>query len=407
MSHMLNHKKIICGVSGSISAYKVCDWVRSLQRDGADVQVVMTESGARFVSPLTFAALTGNKVFGGMFEAAEAETIPHINLARSADLILIAPATAQTIARLANGLADDLLATIVLASEAKIVVCPAMNSKMYQHAATQENLRIIREFGYQVIEPESGSMACGEEGPGRLPQWHHVRQAICCSLTDQDLAGKTVLVTAGPTEEPFDPVRFIGNRSSGKMGFAVAATARQRGAHVILICGPTTLEPPAGVEVVRVRTADEMYGEVLGRFDVVDIIVKAAAVSDFAPQHIAAQKVKKTEAELTITLKKNRDILEKLGQLKDQRAKPPLLIGFAAESDKVLEHGRQKLTKKNLDYIVINDITADDSGFAVDTNRVTILSRSGEQKELPLLSKEETAQRIWDEVAGVTPERSK
>lgn len=398
MSQIFNNKKIICGVSGSISAYKVCDWVRSLQHDGADVQVVMTVAGARFVSPLTFAALSGNKVCVEMFDRDLAETIPHINLARSADLILVAPATAQTIARLAHGLADDLLSTIVLASEAKIVVCPAMNSKMYQHAATQENISKIREFGYQVIEPETGSMACGEEGPGRLPQWQQVRDAVCSTLTPQDLAGKTVMVTAGPTEEPFDPVRFVGNRSSGKMGFALAATARQRGADVILICGPTAIEPPHGIEVIKVRTADEMYGEVLARFDRADIIVKAAAVSDFAPREIALQKVKKTEADFTITFKQNRDILKKLGEIKDQRPNPPLLIGFAAESENLLEHGRQKLETKNLDYIVINDITAADSGFAVDTNRVIMLSRSGEQKEFPLLSKEETARRIWNEI---------
>ncbi len=402
MNQILSGKKIICGVSGSISAYKVCDWVRSLQRDGAEVQVVMTESGARFVSPLTFAALSAKKVYVDMFEANQAEKIPHINLARNADLILIAPATAQTIARLAHGLADDLLSTVVLASEAKVIVCPAMNSKMFQHIATQENIQTLRRYGYEIIDPETGSMACAEEGPGRLPQWNSVRDAVISAVTPQDLAGKTVLVTAGPTEEPFDPVRFIGNRSTGKMGFALAATARHRGAQVILVSGPTSIEPPHGVECIKVRTATEMYNEVLGRFDQADIIVKAAAVSDFAPKEIASQKVKKNVAELSITLQQNRDILQKLGEIKNQRPNPPLLIGFAAESDNLLIHGREKLEKKNLDYIVINDITTDDSGFAVDTNRVVMLDRSGNQIDFPLLSKEDTARKIWDEIRRET-----
>ncbi len=397
---LLDKKKILCGVTGSIAAYKVCDWVRSLKRDGADVTVVMTEAGSRFVSPLTFAALTGNKVYGGMFDPEDAETIPHISLARSHDLILIAPATAQTIARLAHGLADDLLSAVVLAGEAKVVVCPAMNSKMYLHAATQENLAKLRKYGYLVIDPEHGSMACGEEGPGRLPEWDQVRNSVLGALSSGELAGKTVLVTAGPTEEPLDPVRFIGNRSSGKMGYALAARAVQLGANVILVSGPSVLTPPHGVAYVKVRTASEMYSEVMARFDVADIIVKAAAVSDFRPVEVARQKVKKTEAGLTISLMQNRDILHKLGEIKDDRPKPPLLIGFAAESENILENGRQKLQKKNLDYIVINDISADDSGFAVDSNRVTILDRHGRQTDLPLLLKEETALRIWQEVLG-------
>ena len=396
MSQLLENKNILCGVTGSIAAYKVCDWVRSLQRDGANVNVVMTESGAKFVSPLTFAALTGNRVFTKMFDDGDDEKIPHINLARSHDLILIAPATAQSIARLAHGMADDLLSTIVLASEAKVLVCPAMNSKMFLHSATQENLAKLKSLGYQVIEPDSGQMACGEEGPGRLPDWHQVRNSVIGSFCHQDLAGKTVMVTAGPTEEPLDPVRFISNRSTGKMGFALAVAARQRGANVVLITGPSHIEQPAGIDCVKVRTADEMYREVLSRFDAADIIIKAAAVSDFSPRNVSSQKVKKNDAELTLELKKNRDILQKLGEIKNQRPNPPLLIGFAAESENLLEYGKKKLEKKNLDFIVINDISADDSGFGVDTNRVTILGSEGSETELPLLSKEETAHRIWD-----------
>lgn len=395
MAPVLENKHILCGITGSIAAYKVCDWVRSLQREGAEVRVVMTKSARKFVAPLTFAALTGNAVHGSMFAAQDEERIPHISLARSSDLILVAPATAQTIARLAHGLADDLLAAIVLASEAKIVVCPAMNSRMYLHAATQENLGKLREYGYLVLEPESGMMACGEEGPGRLPEWHQVRDAIITALTPQELAGKTVLVTAGPTEEPLDPVRFLGNRSSGKMGYAMAAVARQLGARVILVSGPTRLAPPAGVELINVRTAAEMYREVLSRFDVADIIVKAAAVSDFRPAELSAGKIKKSGEDISLQLTPNRDILHKLGEIKDQRPRPPLLIGFAAESGNLVEYGREKLQKKNLDFIVVNDITAADSGFGVDTNRVIILDRQEGQTEFPLLSKEETARGIW------------
>jgi phosphopantothenoylcysteine decarboxylase/phosphopantothenate--cysteine ligase len=395
MAPVLENKHILCGITGSIAAYKVCDWVRSLQREGAEVRVVMTKSARKFVAPLTFAALTGNAVHGSMFAAQDEERIPHISLARSSDLILVAPATAQTIARLAHGLADDLLAAIVLASEAKIVVCPAMNSRMYLHAATQENLGKLREYGYLVLEPESGMMACGEEGPGRLPEWHQVRDAIITALTPQELAGKTVLVTAGPTEEPLDPVRFLGNRSSGKMGYAMAAVARQLGARVILVSGPTRLAPPAGVELINIRTAAEMYREVLSRFDVADIIVKAAAVSDFRPAELSAGKIKKSGEDISLQLTPNRDILHKLGEIKDQRPRPPLLIGFAAESGNLVEYGREKLQKKNLDFIVVNDITAVDSGFGVDTNRVIILDRQEGQTEFPLLSKEETARGIW------------
>ncbi|MEW6520737.1 MAG: bifunctional phosphopantothenoylcysteine decarboxylase/phosphopantothenate--cysteine ligase CoaBC [Thermodesulfobacteriota bacterium] len=398
MAPVLENKQILCGITGSIAAYKVCDWVRSLQRDGAEVRVVMTRAARKFVTPLTFAALTGNAVHGAMFAALDEERIPHISLARASDLILVAPATAQTIARLAHGLADDLLAAIVLASEAKVVVCPAMNSRMFQHAATQENIRRLQEYGYLVLEPECGMMACGEEGPGRLPEWPQVRDAIIAALTPQDLAGQTVLVTAGPTEEPLDPVRFLGNRSSGRMGYAMAAVARQLGARVILVSGPTGLAAPPGLELIRVRTAAEMYREVLSRFDVADIIVKAAAVSDFRPTELSAAKIKKSGEDVSLPLTANRDILQKLGEIKDQRPRPPLLIGFAAESDNLLAYGREKLRKKNLDYIAVNDITAADSGFAVDTNRVILLDRQGGQTEFPLLSKEETAREIWRQV---------
>jgi phosphopantothenoylcysteine decarboxylase/phosphopantothenate--cysteine ligase len=360
----------------------------------------MTRSAEKFVTPLTFAALTGNAVHGEMFAERDEERIPHINLARASDLVLVAPATAQTIARLAHGMADDLLAAIILATEAIVIVCPAMNSKMYLHAATRENIKNLKEYGCLVVEPESGMMACGEEGPGRLPEWDQVRDVVLTTLTPPQLAGKMVLVTAGPTEEPLDPVRFLGNRSSGKMGYAMASVARQMGARVILVSGPARLSPPAGVELIKVRTAAEMYMEVLSRFDAADIIVKAAAVSDFRPSEISSRKIKKTEKNLSLQLTRNRDILQKLGEIKDQRANPPLLIGFAAESENFVEYGMGKLRRKNLDFIAVNDITATDCGFAVDTNRIILLDRRGGQTEFPLLSKEETARRIWERVVS-------
>jgi len=391
-------KEIILGVCGGIAAYKACDWTRALRREGAAVTVVMTESATRFVTPLTFAALSGRKVHGSIFTAAEAEQIPHIKLARQADAVLIAPATAQTIARLAHGLADDLLATIVLATNAKIVICPAMNSQMYRHPATQANLAKLREYGYTIIKPACGTMACGEEGPGRLVDWDEARQALLGMLSRQDLAGLDVLVTAGPTWEPLDPARLLTNRATGRMGYAVAAAASQRGAKVTLISGPSELAAPAGVEVVRVTTAEEMRQAVMKRAKKMAVIVKAAAVADFRPKVATPAKVKKGKAPLTLELAANPDILKELGAMKAKAAKFPLLIGFAAESANLRAEAKRKLTAKNLDLIVANDITATDAGFAAPTNRVLLLDRQGNEQKLPLLTKEETAHRIWDAV---------
>jgi len=395
---LLEGKKILLGVTGSIAAYKTADWIRALRKEGADVTVVMTKAGARFVSPLTFAALSGNRVYSDMFEESVAEEIPHISLARNFDLIIVAPATAQTICRLAYGLADDLLSTVILASDAKVLVFPAMNSKMYLHSATQENLGKLRKFGYSIIEPGSGSMACGEEGPGRLVDWNAARQAILSSLAPQDLANLAVLVTAGPTQEALDPARFISNRSTGKMGFALAETAKQRGAAVTLVSGPTTLSPPPNVEFIPVTTAAEMHEAVVNRAEKMSVVVKAAAVSDYRPAVAHTQKLKKGEKQLDLTLKPNRDILMELGQHKQQKENFPLLVGFAAETQNHFEEGLRKLREKNLDMIAINDISGKDSGFEADTNSITLVDRDGTKEELPLLSKEEAAHRIWDSV---------
>jgi len=395
---LLTDKKILLGITGSIAAYKVADWVRALRREGCRVTVVMTDSACRFISPLTMAALSGNPVHTSMFAAEAPETIPHINLARDNDLLVIAPASAQTIGRLAHGLADDLLATIALASAKPILVCPAMNSVMFQNPATQANLATIASYGYRVIEPGCGKMACDEEGPGRLTEWENVRHAILTAVAPQNLGGENVLITAGPTREAFDPVRFLSNPSTGKMGYALAATARQRGATVTLISGPTDLAPPPGVEYIQVTSADEMRREVMNRIKTATIVVKSAAVSDYRPSKIMPHKVKKGEAALSLPLVANPDILKELGKLKEHSAKFPLLVGFAAESRDHLVEGVRKLKEKNLDLIVVNDIRGTETGFGSETNKVTILDRNGAQEDVPLLSKEETAHRIWDAV---------
>ncbi len=400
---MLTDKKIIFAVSGGIAAYKAADWIRKLRREGAEVQVVMTGDATRFVTPLTFAALSGQKVYEGMFDLDDAERIPHISLAAKADLILVAPATAQTIARLASGMADDLPSALVLANQSPVIICPAMNSNMYLHPATQANLERLKSYGYQIVDPDSGCLACDTEGPGRLADWSSAKETVYSALSEQDLAGRKVLVTAGPTHEPLDPVRYLGNRSSGRMGFALAVTARRRGAEVTLVTGPTEIPDPPGMNVVRITTAEEMAAEVLELSAGLDVIVKAAAVSDFRPADYSTGKLKKAGAGFTLELRENRDILKILGENKEKRPLP-LLVGFAAESNNFIEEGWRKLRDKNLDLLAINDITSDDAGFGVETNRITLLKRNGDQENMPLLSKEDTANLIWRRVTRLLAE---
>ncbi len=389
---------ILFGVTGSIAAFKAAGWVSSLVREEARVNVVMTAAAARFVPELTFAALSGNPVHCDMFSDDPDRVMSHITLAREADLVLIAPATAHTIARLAYGLADDLLATAVLAAGGKpVIVCPAMNSHMYNHLATQENIKRLREWGYVVAEPGVGVLACGDEGPGRLPGWDEVREIVLQNLTEPDLQGHHVLVTAGPTREPLDPARFLSNRSSGKMGFALARAARRRGAGVTLITGPVSLNDPPGITPVRVHTADEMYEAVMEKRQQASIIIKAAAVADFRPTQCAVHKVKKQQAAPVVELEANRDILAELGS---SRREGELLVGFAAETDHLEQEGARKLREKNLDLVVVNSIATASTGFEADTNQVLLLDRSGVVR-LPLLTKEETADRILDKVVSL------
>ena len=330
-----------------------------------------------------------------MFSAEQKGTISHIGLSREADCILIAPATAHTIARLAYGLADDLLSTTVLAARIPVIICPAMNVQMYDHPATARNMKILKDFGYLVIEPESGLMACGEEGSGRLPEWEKVAEYVLREISAKDLEGQRVLVTAGPTREPSDPVRFLSNRSSGKMGYALARTAFRRGAEVTLVSGPTTQQPPAGVELIKVTTAMDMHQEVMARYQDKSVIVKAAAVSDFRCATQSDQKIKKDRSSLVMELEQNPDILKELGALRDHDRQ--LLIGFAAESSNIEEEGRKKLLGKGLDLIAVNDISSSTCGFEVDNNQITLIDSSGVKKLLHT-SKIKTADLIWDHV---------
>lgn len=388
------------GVTGSIAAYKAVELVRELSRQGASVTVVMTKNAGKFIGPITFQAISGNAVYTDFF-GTPAEPTPHINLPRQADAIVIAPATANFIAKMANGIADDLLSTITLAAQRPILVCPAMNSAMYGHPATKANLERLIEYGHQIVEPESGPLACGDEGPGRLAEPSAICEAIKIVLEKKDLQGRKIVVTAGPTEEPIDPVRFISNRSSGKMGYSLARVARRRGAEVVLISGPTCLSRPWGVEFVPVRTAAEMYKAVMSCFDRAAVVIKAAAVSDYGTSTVIPQKLKKGTPELSLKLTRTPDILQELGK----RKKRQFLVGFAAESKNLIAEARRKLQEKNLDLIVANNITVPGAGFGFDTNQVKIITADGGVIDSPLLDKEEIAYIILDKVLEVLQRR--
>jgi phosphopantothenoylcysteine decarboxylase / phosphopantothenate---cysteine ligase len=392
--------RITLGVTGGVAAYKAAELVRRLQQDGFAVQVVMTRSAREFVTPLTFAALSGQKVITDLFDESGGEAnlesaIEHIAVAQRTDLLLVAPATADVIAKFARGLADDFLTTLHLASTAPVVLAPAMNVNMWNHRATQENLEMLRARGVHIVQPDEGYLACGMTGPGRLAGQEAIVAAVREALKlKRDLEGETVLVTAGPTCEDLDPVRYITNRSSGKMGYAVAEAAARRGAKVIVVSGPTALDAPAGVDRVDVRTALEMQQAVRQYFSEASVGIFAAAVSDYRPAEPLAQKIKRSKEPLTIRLEPNPDILRNVAAEKGSR----LVVGFAAETERVAENARKKLAAKNADLIVANDVTAEGAGFDVDTNIVTLLARDGRDLALPKLNKREVADRILDEV---------
>jgi phosphopantothenoylcysteine decarboxylase / phosphopantothenate---cysteine ligase len=392
--------RITLGVTGGVAAYKAAELVRRLQQDGFIVQVVMTRSAREFVTPLTFAALSGQKVITDLFaesggEANLESAIEHIAVAQRTDLLLVAPATADVIAKFAGGIADDFLTTLHLASTAPVVIAPAMNVNMWNHPATQENLEMLRARGVHVVQPDEGYLACGMTGPGRLAGQEAIVAAVREVLKlKRDLEGETVLVTAGPTCEDLDPVRYITNRSSGKMGYAVAEAAARRGARVVLVSGPTSLDTPAGVERASVRTALEMHQAVREHFSAATIGIFAAAVADYRPAEPLSQKLKRSKDPLTLKLEPNPDILASVAKEKG----PRLVVGFAAETDHVAENARKKLSAKNADLIVANDVTAEGAGFDLDTNVVTLLARDGRDLALPKMTKREVAERILDEV---------
>ena len=393
--------RITLGVTGGIAAYKSAELVRRLQDEGHTIQVVMTRAAQEFITPLTFAALSGQRVIVDLFStSAKGENnlesaIDHIAVAQSTDLLLVSPATADILAKFAQGIADDFLSTLYLASTAPVVAAPAMNVNMWQHEATQENLATLRARGVRIVEPNEGYLACGMTGPGRLASQVEILKAVEeMSRGRQDLDGERVLVTAGPTREDIDPVQFLSNRSSGKMGYAVARAAARRGAKVVLVTGPTALETPGGVERVDVRSAEDMLRAVQARFPECTLAIFAAAVADYRAVEPSESKIKRTQDALTLRLEPNPDILATVAREKGDR----LVVGFAAETDNVAENARKKLAQKNADVMVANDVTAEGAGFDVDTNMVTLLSCDGRDLALPRLTKAEVAQRILDEV---------
>lgn len=393
--------RITLGVTGGIAAYKAAELVRCLQQEGHSVQVIMTRAAREFITPLTFAALSGQKVITDLFgdssggEANLESAIEHIAVAQRTDLLLVAPATADIIAKFARGIADDFLTTLHLACTAPVVIAPAMNVNMWNHAATQENIEMLRVRGVKIVEPAEGYLACGMTGPGRLAGQDDILAAVRELLKAQrDLDGETILISAGPTCEDVDPVRYITNRSSGKMGYAVAEAAAKRGAKVILVSGPVNLETPAGVERIDVRSAEDMHRAVEDRVAEASIAILAAAVADYRPVERRAEKIKKGNVPLTISVEPTPDILAEVAKNKGRR----IVVGFAAETDHVAENARKKLASKNADLIVANDVTAEDAGFDRDTNVVTLFSRDGRDLALPKLPKSEVAQRILDEV---------
>jgi phosphopantothenoylcysteine decarboxylase / phosphopantothenate---cysteine ligase len=389
--------RIVLGVTGGIAAYKAAELARALLEHGHQVQAVLTAGAEEFIRPLTFATLTGQKVITGLFssaspEATLASSVEHIGVAQEHDLLLIAPATANAIAKLAHGIADDFLSTLYLAFRGRVVIAPAMNNHMWEHEATRTNIETLRRRGHAIVDPDDGYLACGTYGPGRLAAIPKIIAAVENDLgrVRRDLAGETILITAGPTQEPIDPVRYISNRSSGKMGYALAEAALGRGARVILVSGPVSLHPPAGAEVVNVRTAQDMRDAVFAHLEPATIIIKCAAVADFRPTVQAKQKIKKTSARIALELDPTPDILAELGQKRGDR----LLVGFAAETGDLVEEASRKLRSKNCDMIVANLVGQPNSGFESDQNEVALVLRSGETIQIPQISKLEIAGEI-------------
>lgn len=397
MLGVLKGKNIILGVCGGIAAYKSVELLRLLAKEEACIRVVMTKAAAAFVGPITFQALSRGPVLTDLFQRDGVSEIEHIAWAEDADAVVVAPATANIIGKIAHGIADDPLTTLLLAVQVPVLIAPSMNVRMYQNPITQDNLRRLKAFGFHLLQPETGPMACGDSGMGRLPEPQTIVESLMRLVSSADLEGQSVLITAGPTREPMDPVRFLSNPSSGKMGYALARAARRRGAKVVLISGPTCLDSPSDVSVIRIGTAEEMESAVLQHLDSADIIIKAAAVSDYKPIAMSNQKMKKGSDNLVIELCRTPDILTKLGEMKEGR----ILVGFAAETESVVENAAGKLKEKNLDFIVANDVSMPDAGFGADTNCVTLIFRDGSRESLPLMTKDALADLILDRAVRI------
>ena len=391
---LLKGKHIVLGVTGSIAAYKIASLASMLVKRQADVTVIMTPNATNFINPITFESLTGNKCLVDTFDRNFEFQVEHVSLAKQTDVVLVAPASANVIAKAAHGIADDMLTTTLLACTCPKIIAPAMNTRMYQNPVVQDNMRILERYGMEVIAPASGYLACGDTGEGKMPEPEALLEAIVRALTPKDLTGKRILVTAGPTREKLDPVRYISNHSTGKMGYAIAVAAVRRGAKVTLVSGKTNLSYPAGVEVVPVESAADMAAAVKASADEQDVIIMAAAVADYRPAVVADEKMKKKDGELSIALERTEDILAWLGA---HRRPELFLCGFSMETEHLLENSRQKLIKKNIDMIVANSLKQEGAGFGTDTNVVTLLTRE-ETLELPLLSKEEVADRLLNHI---------
>lgn len=398
---MMTGKVIVLGVTGGIAAYKAAELVRLFVKGGAEVHVLMTASARQFVTPLTFQTLSRNPVHTDLFNCIEEQEIGHISLADRADLVVIAPATANTIGKIASGIADDLLTTTVMATKAPVLIAPAMNANMYTNPLYRLNEDLLRDHGYLFADPVKGMLACGWEGDGKLQDPAIIYQEALSALTCKDLCGEKLLVTAGPTREELDPVRYLSNHSSGKMGYAIARAAQRRGAEVVLVSGPVCLEPPYAVKTIKVVSAAEMAEVALREFADATMIVKAAAVADYRPDIRAEEKMKKKGAPLTLALTLNPDILAEMGKIKEDR----ILVGFAAETAALVENSLKKLREKNLDLLVANDVTQEGAGFSVDTNIVKILSRDGSIEDCPLMDKERLADVILDRILAVRDQK--
>lgn len=395
---MHENKTVVLGVTGGIAVYKALDIVSRLKKKNINVHVIMTEGAMEFVTPLSFQALSQNYVVHDMFMEPRVFEIQHISLAQRADLFVIAPATANIIGKMANGIGDDMLSTTVMATKAPVLIAPAMNCNMYDNPIVQKNIEFLKSMNYKFIEPGVGRLACGDYGKGKLASTELIIDMIDMLLYEKkDFKGKRILVTAGPTKEDIDPVRFISNRSSGKMGYAIAKAARNRGAEVTLISGPVNIEAPAGVNCINVYSAEDMYNAVINNVDNMDIVIKSAAVADYKPMNKSNIKIKKSEDDLSIKLTRSKDILKEIGNNK----KKQIIVGFAAETNDIVENAKLKIQKKNLDMIVANDVLSHNAGFGVDTNSVKIITKNGEVLEIPNMPKSDVAHSILDAIIKI------